>query len=145
MVQSLIWQMLEEEITFSPSQRETVQKNMLLTKFGPDPIWDRAVVKPTYGCGGSNIRVVNKDGIILSKSHTDHRSAHNSFVYQEYIDIPAAPAMTEAGPQELNFVLSVWTINADEIGVCYRAGHGITDSAWWVVPVHLCAVGERNA
>jgi glutathionylspermidine synthase len=143
MVQSLIWQMLEEGIAFSASEQETIRKNMLPTKFFPDPSWDKFVVKPTYGCGGSGIKVVSKDGVILDKGRTEHRGA-SQFVYQKYIDIAAARTMTEVGPQELNFVMSVWTIAANEVGICYRAGHGITDSAWWVVPVYLCSADEQK-
>jgi len=44
--------------------------------------------------------------------------------------------MTELGKKTLRCIVSAWVVDRREIGVCLRAGQGITDAAWWIVPVY---------
>ena len=134
-VQALIWLMNEERIGFSGRTRSNIRKYMLPTAFQPTGFAGRFVAKPAWGGGGKGIQVFDK-GKLIEHSRTSEFEK-GVYIYQEYCDIPQVRTMTEYGVKELRFIASVWLIGGRQIGLCYRAGEGITDAAWWVVPVYL--------
>jgi glutathionylspermidine synthase len=134
-VQALIWLMNEEGIGFSRRTRSNIRKFMLPTAFQPTGFAERFVAKPAWSGGGKGIQVFHK-GKLIERSRTSELEK-GVYIYQEYCDIPQVRTMTEYGVKELRFIASVWLIGGRHIGLCYRAGEGITDAAWWVVPVYL--------
>jgi glutathionylspermidine synthase len=134
-IQALIWLMNEEGIAFSGRTCSNIRKFMLPTAFQPTGVTERFVAKPAWSGGGSGIQVFDK-GKLIERSRTSEFEK-GVYIYQEYCDIPQVRTMTEYGVKELRFIASVWVVGGRQIGLCYRAGEGITDAAWWVVPVYL--------
>jgi glutathionylspermidine synthase len=134
-MQAVIWKMKQEEIGLSAVQRDLVQKYMLPTSFDYNDFTGTVVAKPIFGRGGAGIKVFN-GGRLIEIARTGGWE-DELVVYQEYCEPPSGVVMTENGERRLRFIVSVWAINSNEIGVCYRAGEGITDAAWWVVPVYF--------
>ena len=135
-VQALIWLLCDEEMYFGPEDRQLVRRYMPRTFFDRPRHLEKFVVKPMYGCEGSGIRVIDSTGNVMERTIAKHDS-RELCVYQQYIEIPSIATMTEFGIQELRFVMSVFMVNDSELGICYRAGEGITDASWWVAPVYL--------
>ena len=138
MMQAFIWKLYEENIAFTRSVREFIEQYMLPTFFSPDGFEVKYIAKPAFGRGGSSIAVVGKTGRVLEIGRTRHND-DNPYVYQTYVKPPTVKIMTELGEKTLRFILSAWVIDRREIGICWRAGEGITDAAWWIAPVYLSA------
>ncbi len=132
-IQALIWKMYEENIGFPGRIRENIGRYMLPTSFDFTRFGGRYVAKPVSGRGGSSIKVFENSNIIERARTLDLE--RDALVFQQYYPAPEKLTMTEYGMRRLRFIASVWAIDESEIGLCYRAGEGLTDAAWWIVPV----------
>ncbi len=133
-VQALIWEWYAQERHFSARERALIAQYMLPTYFDPIPGAARQVVKPVLGVTGDSIRVV--DGDLRTLAHgagTEYRDQLH--VHQEYIDLPTSRLLTEQGWKDLNLTASCFIVGGRACGILMRAGLGITDAHWWVLPI----------
>lgn len=131
-VQALIWNLCEQNSYFTKAEQNLIRKVFLPTFM--DSINGKHVVKPAYGRLGDSIRVVDQDGsTIMTNGTVSYANQIN--VYQAYFPLPKRRFLTEKGWKDLNYVVSCFLIGGLAIGIIVRAGEGITDSSWWIVPV----------
>jgi glutathionylspermidine synthase len=133
-VQALIWKIYDANIYFSQRYRKMIEQYFLKTDFSPLTQAECMVIKPMYGRGGSSILVRDNNGNVLQSGQTSHNDG-DMCIYQQYIEPPETTIMTEIGVQTLRMIISAWIINEKYTGICYRAGHGITDASWWMLPI----------
>ena len=142
-IQALIWKMYEENVGFPDWVRENIAKYMLPTSFDSTYFEGRCVAKPVSGCGGSSIKVIENDEVIERARICDLET--DVFVFQQYCPAPEKLTMTEYGMRRLRFIASVWAIDGSEIGLCYRAGEGLTGRALWIVPGIFLVMTDRGS
>jgi glutathionylspermidine synthase len=80
--------------------------------------------------------VVDQNGSTAMTSGT-MSYANQIQVYQTYFPLPKGRFWTEKGWNDLSYVVSCFLVGGLAIGVIVRAGEGITDSSWWIVPVYV--------
>jgi len=133
-VQALIWEWYAHELHFSARERALIAQYMLPTYFDPIPGAARQVVKPVLGVIGDSIRVVDGDlKTLMHGAGTEY--SDQLHVYQEYIDLPKSRLLTEQGWMDLNVAASCFIVGGRACGILMRAGLGITDPDWWVLPI----------
>ncbi|HEX4293642.1 MAG TPA: glutathionylspermidine synthase family protein [Rhizomicrobium sp.] len=133
-VQALIWEWYAQERHFSPRERALIAQYMLPTHFDPIPGAARQVVKPVLGVTGDSIRVVDGDlNTLVHGTGAEYRDQLH--VYQEYVDLPKSRLLTERGWKDLNVAATCFIVGGRACGILMRAGLGITDADWWVLPI----------
>lgn len=133
-VQALIWEWYAQGRHFSPRERALIAQYMLPTYFDPIPGAARQVVKPVLGVTGDSIRVVDGDlNTLVHGTGAEYRDQLH--VYQEYIDLPKSRLLTERGWKDLNVAATCFIVGGRACGILMRAGLGITDADWWVLPI----------
>ena len=133
-VQALIWEWYAQERHFSARERVLIKQYMLPTYFDPIPGAARQVVKPVLGVTGDSIRVV--DGDLKTLVHgAGAKYGDQLHVYQEYIDLPKSRLLTEKGWKDLDVAVCCFIVGGRACGMLMRAGSGITDANWWVLPI----------
>ncbi len=133
-VQVVIWGLCEAGLYFDAEERTLIRRHFLPTFLDPVFQDEPYVVKPVYGAEGDTVTIVNpRQGTTVS--HNGRTYDDQTMIYQKYAELPLIETMTEDGPRPLRMLISCFLIAGQAIGVCARAGHGITDASWWVAPV----------
>jgi glutathionylspermidine synthase len=130
-VQALIWAFYEDNLFFTSAEREVIGRHMLPT-YLDRPAGMRCAVKPAFGSNGDAI-LVDGEAEWGSSVIAEHPSCFD--VFQKYVELPEQPFVTEDGKKILKTVTSCFVLAGRSIGLTLRAGQGITDVSWWVVPV----------
>ena len=133
-VQAAIWGLRSNREFFTPDQQRTIESVMLPTFLDLPDDMDRYVIKPKLGFNSDTIKIVDKRTatILASPAQT---YAGEDMVYQQYVELPAINVMTEYGAADLSFLASCFLVDGEPCGVVFRAGTGITNYDWWLVPV----------
>lgn len=133
-VMAIIWGLRGDRRLFAPWQQHLVERYFIPTYLDPPETSRRYVSKPMFGWNGDTVAVVDRLGQ-RSMASADTTYLGRDTVFQEFIELPELMAMTELGPASLQLVVSCFLIDGVPSGVIVRAGHGITNFDWWVVPV----------
>lgn len=131
-VYALIWLLATNSVLFDSRERRFIEAHFLETYFDPPDLDQTFVVKPPYGREGRGVRVLEP-----RCERTTRADVVGHAVYQRFVPLERRRLMTESGPKDLSLVTSVMVVGGEEIGVCFRAGEGITTSSWWVAPACL--------
>ena len=136
-VQALVWALAEARMFFTDEERSLIERYFLASYLDVPP-FRPYVIKPVFGSNGDSIRVVGRDGNVAYGStlttHLEERS-----IYQRWVPLPVMEAVTEEAVSELDVVASCFVVGGIPSAVILRAGFGVTDNSWWVVPVHVSA------
>ena len=135
-IQALIWALYENGSYFDGREQEIIRRHFLPTYFHKPNNLGKLVRKPMYGREGSSIMVLDAAGTVLEASEIGNQTDEPA-IFQQHIDIPSQRLMTEAGMLDLRVITSALAIDGRTVGVCYRAGMGITSASWWVMPAYF--------
>src|SRR5262245_59249306 len=135
-IQALIWALYENGSYFDDQEQEAIRRHFLPTYFHKPNTSGRLVRKPMYGRAGSSIMVLDAAGSVLEASEMRNQMEEPA-VFQQYIDIPSQRLITEAGMLDLRVITSALAVDGRKVGVCYRAGTGITSASWWIMPAYF--------
>ena len=131
--QSVVWGLFERREYFNDNERDLIEQYFLPTYM--DPVFHGSyVVKPVYGDEGDSITIRDGSKSVLLRSNNS-TYMNQPMVYQKYVELPRVQLMTEDGIESLQILTSCFLINGEPIGICLRAGRGITDFSWWYLPV----------
>lgn len=132
-LQAAVWGLRKETEYFSTEERSTIRRRFLPTYL--DDVFGGSgyVMKPAYGRGGDSVKIF-EPGTHEAISNGTCTYADQPFVYQKYESLPRMVICTESGEQELSVLTSSFVVNGLPAGVCMRAGRGVTDGDWWLVP-----------
>jgi glutathionylspermidine synthase len=133
-VQAAIWGLRSNRDFFTPDQQRTIESVMLPTFLDLPDDMDRYVVKPKLGFNSDTIKVVDRRTATTLASGAQ-TFAGEDMVYQQYVELPMINVMTEYGATDLSFLASCFLVDGEPCGVIFRAGTGITNYDWWLVPV----------
>lgn len=136
--QVALWNLANVRELFTGEDEGLVRRFLLPTYLDPP---DRVsyVRKPVLGSNGDTISVHNSSSCLRANANTRQTYADQLAVYQEYVELPRGVFLTEEGPLELPWVVSCFIVDGTPCGIVLRAGRGITDASWWVVPLCVSA------
>jgi glutathionylspermidine synthase len=132
-IQSVVWGLYERREYFNHSERDVIEQYFLPT-YMDAMLNGTYVVKPVYGDEGDSITIRDGNKRVLLRSNNSTYT-NQPMVYQKYLELPQVRLMTEDGIESLQILTSCFLIDGKPIGICLRAGRGITDFSWWYLPV----------
>jgi glutathionylspermidine synthase len=132
-VQAVIWGLRGNRDFFSVFDHWAIETYMLPTYI--DPITDRKyVAKAVLGREGNTVTII--DPVLGETINTDNYDyLDQPTVYQEYVQLPTMVKETEAGTQELSYMLACFLIGGEASAVGIRAGGLITNNTSYFIPV----------
>jgi glutathionylspermidine synthase len=133
-IQAAIWGLRSSRAFFTAEQQVLIESIMLPTFLDLSDELEQYVSKPTLGFNGDTITIVDRRTGV-QKSSTAQSYVSQSMIYQQFVDLPTKDVMTEYGLRKLSFLTSCFLVEGEPCGVILRAGTGVTNFDWWLVPV----------
>lgn len=134
--QALIWRLYEDDIWLTHDERASVEQYMLPTYLHQAFSREKYVSKPAYGKRGDTVFVIDPaTGICVDNGTRSYGGQR--IVYQQYTAPTSVSLMSREGEMMLHTLLSVFVIGGRAVRLIARAGMGVTDDSWWVLPIAL--------
>jgi glutathionylspermidine synthase len=142
-LQALIWNLYVERLWLTEDERATVQRSMLPTY--THSVFERQVYvsKPVYGMHGDTVAIVDMENQRVESNGTCSFMGQK-MVYQQHA--PHLPILMRTRTEELmlDVVVSAFVVCGRVVRLIGRAGVGVTDNSWWILPLSRQPVPRNN-